>query len=187
MSIARMTEIIEQEQEGLTGYTAIIDSDHAYIHDGIAYTAIINTGSISSAYDVAFTTPSEASGKYIHWRPIGVDTSANYILATLREGDAFTGGTTVAPINRNRLSDNTTDMQAFVYNATSTPVGTIIQQGGIGSAGNPRSRSGGGSAAAQELVLKQGTNYVLTLDPYGSTVANLSLFWYEESAGLAIE
>jgi len=184
MSIARMTEIADQSQEGLTKYTGVIDSDHAYIHDAIAFTSIITTGSISAAYDVAFTTPSESSGKYIHWRPIGVDTSADYVIATLREGDTFSAGTDVVPINRNRLSDNTSRMQAFVYNATSTPAGTIIQQSGIGSSGNPSSRTGGGASAAEELVLKQNTNYVLTLVPDGATVVNLSLFWYEENAGI---
>jgi hypothetical protein len=173
-----------QAQEALTKYLGFIDSDHAYIHDGIAFTAIINTGSISAAYDIAFTTPTADSGKYIHWRPIGIDTSADYIDYVMREGDSFSGGSDVTPINRNRLSSNTSEMQTFVSNATATPAGTIIQRGGIGTAGNPASRTGGGAAAAQELVLKANTNYVLTLTPAGATVANLSLFWYEEGAGI---
>ena len=184
MSIAKLTQIAEQGQEDLTGYTAVIDSDHAYIHDGIAFTAIINTGAISAAYDIAFTTPDSNSGKYIHWRPIGIDSSADYVDFVLREGDTFSSGTTVTPINRNRLSDKLSGMQTFVYNATCTPAGTIIQRGGIGTTGNPTVLAGGGSSASQELVLKQNTNYVLTLTPAGETTCNLELYWYEESAGL---
>lgn len=184
MNSPRMTEILEQQQEPFTGFNTIIGSDHAYIHAGKAFTALINTGSISAAYDIAFTTPTVASGKYIHWRPIGIDTSADYVLTTLREGDTFSAGTTVTPIKRNRLSSGASVMQAFVKNATATPVGTIIQQGGIGTSGNAASRSGGGASADQELVLKQNTNYVLTLVPDGATIVNLSLFWYEEDAGL---
>ena len=29
--------------EKLTGYMGVIDSDHAYVHQGIAFTSIINT------------------------------------------------------------------------------------------------------------------------------------------------
>lgn len=184
MSEKRLTEIAEQSQECLTKYTGVISSDHAYIHDGKAFTAIIETGSISAAYDIAFKTPSVASGKFIHWRPTGVDTSADYVLFTLREGDTYSAGTAVTPINRNRLSSDTTNMQSFVKGATATPTGTIIQQAGIGAAGNPVSRSGGGSGADEEIVLKQNEEYVLTLTPAGATTVTLSLFWYEEDAGI---
>ena len=184
MNSPRLTEILEAGQEHLTGFQASISSDHAYIHDGKAFTAIINAGSISAAYDIAFTTPTVASGKFVHWRPIGIQTSADYVLATLREGDAYTDGTAVVPINRNRISSSVTTMQTFVQGATVTPSGTIIQQAGIGASGNPASRSGGGASADQELVLKQDTDYVLTLVPDGATNVTLSLFWYEEGAGL---
>ena len=181
MSIARQTEIMEQSQEDLTGYTAVISSDHAYIHDGIAFTGIINTGSISSAYNISFKTPAST---FIHWRPIGIDSSADYVDFVLSEGDTYSGGTAVVPINRNRLSSNTTDMQSFVKGSTVTPTGVIIQRGGIGTSGNRVSQTGCGSGADEELVLKQDTEYTLTLTPDGATICNLSLFWYEEGAGL---
>ena len=183
-ALERLVEIAEQGQEDLTKYTATISSDHAYIHDGIAFTSIINTGLISAAYDIAFTTPTVASGKYIHWRPIGISSSADYVNATLREGDSFTSGATVTPINRNRLSSNTTSMQTFVQGATVTPTGTIIMSTGMGTDGNPRSQSGGGAGADEEIVLKQNASYVLTLTPSGATTCIMSLFWYEEAEGL---
>lgn len=181
MSIQRLTQISENEQEGLTGYKGVIDSDHAYIHKSLAYTAIIDTGSISAAYDIAFTTPTVLSGKEVHWRPIGITTSADYVQFTLREGYTYSAGTAVTPINRNRASVQVTKMQSFVKNATSTPTGTIISIGGIGAAGNPTARTGGGSAASQELMLKQNETYVLTLVPSGTTTCTLELFWYEEN------
>ena len=186
MSLARITQAIEEFQESLTKYMAIIDSDHAYIHDGIAFTAIIDSGSISAAYDIAFTTPTVDSGKYVHWRPIGIQTSADYCKYELREGDSFSSGSAVTPINRNRISTRTSSMQTFVKNATATPTGTLIQLGGVGTSGNPSSQSGGGSAASQEIVLEQNTNYVLTLTPDSATTVTLELFWYEEGSGLDI-
>lgn len=179
-----LTEIALEKQEDLTKYQGVISSDHAYIHDGIAFTAIIEVTDVSAAYDIAFTTPSVASGKFVHWRPIGITSSANYVDIKLREGDAFTGGSTVTPINRNRLAVNTSDMQTFVTNATVAPSGTIIQQTGIGTSGNPVAVSGGGAGAEQELVLAQDTDYVVTLTPDDTTTVVLSLFWYEEDAGL---
>lgn len=177
----RGNQYLRDFQEELTGYLAQISSDHSYVHKGLAYTAIVETGSISAAYDIAFTTPSLASGKYIHWRPIGISSSADYVGFKLYEGDSFSSGTDVTPVNRNRsMSPNTSQMQAFVKGATATPTGTIISAGGVGTAGTPSARSGGGAAADQELVLKANTNYVLTLDPDGATECVLELFWYEE-------
>lgn len=166
--------------ESLTGYIANISSDHAYIHKGWAFTSLINTGSISAPYDIAFTTPITEDGKYIHWRPLGITSSANYVGYTLYEGDTYTGGTAVTPINRNRNSDNVSTMQAFVTNATATPVGTILDIGGIGTTGAPQARAGGGSGADEELLLQPDTDYVLTLVPAGATICTLRLFWYEE-------
>lgn len=184
MSTNRQTQIMEQEQESLTGYKATISSDHAYIHDGIAFIALVNTGSISAAYDIAFTTPAATDGKFIHWRPIGFTTSANYIYWELTEGETASSGTTVTPINRNRLSSNTSKMSYFAKGATCTPAGTIIDLGGVGSAGNPASRSGGGAGGDEEIVLKQNTTYCLTITPAGATTVTGKLFWYEESKGL---
>lgn len=176
----KLANILQGWKEGLTGYIAQMSSDHAYIHKGFSQTAIINTGSISSAYYIGFTTPSVASGKFVHWRPINASSSANYVQAELYEGDSFTGGTAVTMIDRNRVSDNETNMQAFNQGVTSTPAGLLVQLTGIGIEGNAATRSGGGSRAAEELVLKQNTSYVLKLTPAGATTVLMSLFWYEE-------
>ncbi len=180
MGNARLIQIAEQKQEGLTKYQAVISSDHAYVHKGIAFTSIINTGSISAAYDIAFTTPSEASGKFIHWRPIGISSSADYVQFTLYEGDSFSAGSAITPINRNRNISKASLITTMVKGATATPAGTIISAGGIGTSGNPAARAGGGAAADQELLLKPETNYVLTLVPDSATICILELFWYEE-------
>ena len=180
MSESRRTEILENFQEGLTKYNATICSDHAYIHQGIAFTSIINTGSISAAYDIGFTTPTAEQNKFVHWRPVGIYSSADFVLYELREGDTYSSGTAVTPINRNRNSVNTA-LTSMAYNVTSTPTGTLIQSAGVGTAGGPVARAGGGSGAENELVLKPNTNYVITLTPAAATTVILELFWYEES------
>jgi hypothetical protein len=185
--MASAVEYLNQFQENLTKYVGTIDSDHAYIHDGIAFTAIHVASGISAAYDICFKTPNAASGKFVHWRPIGITTSADYCAFQLTEGETYTGGTAIVPINRNRalsaLDGYATKMQAFVYNATCTPGGTVIQAGGVGTSGIATAKGGGGSSADQELVLKADTIYCLTLTPDGATDVTVELFWYEENKG----
>lgn len=181
--MAKTVEVLKESQENLTKYTGTIESDHAYIHKGIGFTSVVDVGSISGAYHIAFKTPAVASGKFIHWRPTGLQTSANYCKIELREGDSYSSGTAVTPINRNRLSSKTSFMQSFVKNATATPSGTLLCVSGIGSAGNAAARSGGGDGASQEIVLKQNTNYIMTITPAGATSVTCELFWYEENAG----
>lgn len=162
----------------------VVQSDHAYIHDGMAYDALINIGTISSAYNISFKTPTVASGKFIHWRPTDITTSENYIQVILYEGDTYTGGTAVTPVNRNRNSPNTSTMQVVAKGTTSTPSGTIIDIFGIGSAGTRQARSGSSSGSEQERVLKPDTIYTLALTPAGSTDVTTTLFWYEEDKGV---
>jgi len=186
MSESKTTAILSEMQEGLTGFIGQINSDHAYIHDGIGYEAIINTGSISAAYDIAFTTPAIEDG-VIHWRPADIYTSSNFVTFELYEGDSYSSGSSVTPVNKNRIiKDNSnfnSKITTMVKGATATPTGTLIQHFGIGSTGNPASRSGGGAASAEEIVLAPSTDYVITLTPAGATLVLLTLFWYEESKG----
>lgn len=169
-------------QEAYTGYMGVITSDHAYIHKGIGKTIIIDLGSISAATRIGFTTPTVASDKVLHWRPLGVTTSANYVEIKMTEDDSFTGGTDKLDtiFCRHRAYGTTTAVQAFKSGVTSTPTGLVVQQAGVGSAGAPRARSGGTGGADEELVLLQDTDYVITLTPSGATAVILSLFWYEE-------
>jgi len=166
-------------QEQLTGDLTNITSDHAYIHRGRAFTAI-GSGTTGATYRIGFTTPAESAGISIHWRPISITTTANAVGVTLTEGDSFTDGSALAPINRNRNSSRTSLMQAFDQGVTSSPSGTVLQSLTIGTEGNPNSRSGGAAGAEEELLLKPDTDYVFTLVPAGSTTMTFTLFWYEE-------
>lgn len=164
-------------QERLTGYLTNITSDHSYIHKGFGFKAIITKASQSATFRIAFTTP--ASGKDIHWRPALIGTSADSVLLKVYEGDTFTGGTDVTPINLNRQIATVSAMQAFKDGVTATPTGTVIQaiQTSGGSGGNA---VGGAESSAEERLLKQDTTYIVEVDPAGSTDISLELFWYEE-------
>lgn len=179
-SLESLREIAKQEQEGLTKYKGVINSDHAYVHQGKAFTAVISTGSISAVYRIAFQTPTVASGKFIHWRPVAASTSAAYISIKLTEEETYTGGSAVTPINRNRNIAAVTTMQAFVHNVTASPSGTVLQSLGLGTAGVPANNAGGGASSSQEIVLKPNTIYLVSITPAAATQVELDLFWYEE-------
>lgn len=175
-----LLELNLQEQEKLTKYKAVIGSDHAYIHKGLAYSAVLSASGITASYKIGFKTPKE--GACIHWRPLAGSTSAAYTAFTLYEDNSYTSGSAVTPINRNRdgFSDSLTTMQDFKANVTATLSGLVIQKTGFGSAGVPATRGGGGDGAAQEIVLKRDTEYVIDVIPSAETDVIATVFWYEE-------
>jgi len=168
--------------EKLTGFHAVVQSDHAYIHEGYAQTAIIETPSSATPYYIGFTTPTVESNKFIHWRPLGLQSSADYVTVKLFEDVAFTGGsaTTVFNRNRNRQPDSPSVMQAFNEAVSASPTGDPIQQVGMGTSGNAFSRSGGSAGADEELLLLPDTDYVIQIIPAGTTIITVTSFWYEE-------
>lgn len=176
--------LLKAVQEKFTKFLTWISSDHNYIHAGKGFTSLVNTGSISAAYYVGFTTPTVASNAYMHWRPASIYSSADFVLVEVYEGDSFSSGSEAVPINRNRNSTKTTLTQAFSKGVTSTPTGTIIQTFGVGSTGIAASKSGGGGNAEEEIVLKPNTSYVVKMTPSGATTVISSFFWYEEGNGV---
>lgn len=162
-----------------TGFDVALSGDHSYIHEGKAFSALIALGSISAAYKISFTTP---ANKYIHWRPAKITTSAAYVDSVLYEGDAYSAGSAVTPINRNRNSLAASTL-SMVKGSTVTPAGTIIELGGVGTEGNPAAQGGGAGGAEHELVLKPGTKYTRLITPSAATVVTVTEFWYEEDVG----
>lgn len=96
------------------------------------------------------------------------------------EGTSTTGGTSFTPINRNRNYAVSNPSQiAMVINPTVTSVGDMLDgqivPGGVGK------KSGGGTGASLEYVLKPLTNYLFRLTNVNGTdhAAFLTLEWYE--------
>lgn len=191
MSISFLSGAVKKAIEHLTGFFSVIQSDHAYIHDGIAFhvnaTVTINDGATLKLY---FKTPDiEATDNkgqnYIHWRPAQVGTSAAGVTYTLYEGShTISGGSALSVLNMNRISDKTSKMQEFKTGVTATE-GTQIQSGVFGTAGNPAKASGGSGGADNEQILKPNTAYTVNLVNLGGANSSVAydLFWYEEGKG----
>jgi hypothetical protein len=130
-------------EEAFTGYCATIGSDHAYIHAGIGFSIpiVITALAAGSDYKVAFTTPAETTGKYLHWRPAFFSSSANSVRYQLIEGSVFTGGSPVKPVNRNRNSTGICSSTVYV-GATAALAGVTAVAATAG--GNFANQPGGG-------------------------------------------
>lgn len=191
MSEKRITQIAEQQQEGLTGYIGAISSDHAYIHDGLGFAIIETLAAVASGATVyiGLTTPNAASGKFVHFRPTSLTSTDSGVVAKIYEDLSYTNGTACNCFNMNRLSSNTAALTGAV-GVTATPsTELVIAAASVGSGGNPVTSSGGiGGSADNERVLKQDTSYVVELKNIGAatTTINVSIFWYEESQGLDV-
>jgi len=173
--------------ERFTHFVTVIQSDHAYIHEGLGYIINVTTPSISAAgsYNITITTPAATAG-FIHWRPTNTGTTANMVLVEFYEGGTTTGGTAVSPINKNRnVSRNS--IVSVSQGATITPT-TLLDIYTVGAAGGTQSRSGGGSVGSlEEIVLKPSTTYTVRMTNIGTstaTTAYLTAFWYEETMGV---
>jgi hypothetical protein len=172
--------LADKWQERVTEAPKFIDTDHAYIHEGIAYQASVLREQVASTGQYVFRTPSTT---YIHYRPAFVSIAKGNVICELWETttpSTSVGSTwgTVTPYNRKRTSAHTAN--TLVYSESTSAGGVKIDAwrlwGSTGAGG-----TGGGAQVGQphEWVLKQNTQYRLAFDTTEAFSANL--FWYEEA------
>lgn len=171
-------------KERVTSAVKSIDTDHAYIYEGIMFSTyelqVISAGGTSK---ISFQTPGATSGQYIHWRPSLISTSGDKVSVTLYEGNSDpTGGSLMAVINRDRMSARsayTTVKSGVTITSAGTAIDATYIGGGTSAGGN---RNGAETGERNEIVMKQGSNY--SVNTYnGSTAAGtifVKLLWYEE-------
>jgi hypothetical protein len=180
-----LVEFHPRHTDLLTGYLANVESDHAYIHKGWAFTyqkVITLAGSATKA--CILKTP--ASGKDIHFRPIILGTSDSPVTLEFNEGVTYTGGTdqTDQIWNRNRqlAAVRTTTCTLVDGTVTITDAGTPLPVYYIGSGTNPSKATGGTVGASDEIVLEKDTDYMIRCinQTSSDTELTIGIFWYEE-------
>lgn len=181
-------EILRGMREDLTKYVGTIDSDHAYIHQGLAFTyAKVVTLGNGATKACILKTPAASTGKYIHWRPLSVSSANAGILVEFNESVEYTGGSdeTDDVWNRNRNLDPTIRPTASLVDGTVviTDAGTALSKAQFGAGGRPNRASGGDGGADEEIVLKPSTDYMIRITNQGTSdnVVTIALFWYEEA------
>lgn len=181
-------ERISAAVESFTSAFKMITTDHAYIHDGIAYRVMGKTGSLAAGAkaNVALTTPA-GTVSYVHMRPAAFASTANLLEVRVTEGETVTGGTAITPANQNRNASRASTV-VVKSGVTVTPAGLNVGTYSIGSGGAPSvPQSGSGFGQDNEILLKPATTYVFEFENTGSTTATVAyynLFWYEEKRGI---
>lgn len=171
-------------RESFTGFHPVIQSDHAYIHDGIGYNYPC-TFSLGNAAVKGCVIQAPAAG-FIHWRPTTISTTASAVSVGFYEAPVYTGGAPITGIvNHNRNSTIATMVVLIDGTLTITNAGTLLSTASYGAAGQPANRSGGGGGAENEYVLKPGLEYLLLVTNLTSTTTQVyaDFFWYEEEKG----
>lgn len=155
-----------------------VDYSHHEVHEGSAYVhRSAHTVLKAGVLDHLIVTPDTARWSHM---VIGVEAIGSTIEVILYE-DTITSadGTPMTVINRNRnhADDNTTTV---FLTPTITNVGTPISDNSFGAG---RNSAGGGGRDAQEMVLRQGTKYLLRLieADIEATTINVVLDWYEHT------
>lgn len=181
----------------VTKMVGIVNSDHAYIHRGIAFRSYILLDSIPvGGLTYLFHTPED---KYCHMKNILVSgvggsyrfdivrgTDANPITVTDQGSPTLTGF-----IGPNNLNDNA---EQQVSSMTITDGPTLSAEGEVWktiksvgfSQGAAASLSTESTFSNEELVMKPDTDYLIKVYQVGDdapTDIYLSMLWYEEGDG----
>jgi hypothetical protein len=180
--LSGLLKIAKNENERLTRFKAVISSDHAYIHRGIAFSFLGNTGSLAAGatYSISFKTPANRTS---HFRPVGFYATANAMELRIAEKSTVTGGTAGTPINRNRVSPQNPFVTISI-GITLSAEGSVVDAFYAGTQGAGSSGTGGlGVPADEEMVLLRDETYSIRIANIGATTASTGyfrLFWYEE-------
>ena len=172
--------------ERITGAIRTIETEHAYIHEGIFYESYNKFTLAAGAKRVV--TIKAPVGKYLHYRPTNLVTSADKVTIEFYEGATVTAetGTAVTPSNHNRnstLTSGVTLLDAPTVTADGTKFAQVYIPGATGTGGTRTGASAGLSNS--EWVLKPNTVYMIrvTNGSSGSNDIQINFEWYEESLG----
>ena len=172
--------------ERITGAFRTIETEHAYIHEGIFYESYNKFTLAAGAKRVVTIKP--AAGTYLHYRPTNLVTSADKVTIEFYEGATVTAatGTAVTPSNHNRnstLASKVTLLDAPTVTADGTKFAQVYIPGATGTGGTRTGASAGVSNS--EWVLKPNTVYMIrvTNGSSGSNDIQVNFQWYEESMG----
>ena len=117
-------------RERVTSGFPVITTDHALIHESIAYT-LSGTVTVDAAWSLSFVTPAVG---YVHFKPTGITAAGGPVTVTFLEGSTFTGGSDATPVNRNRIG---------TPRASTVACRTLASGSPTNSANNPTSASPG--------------------------------------------
>lgn len=203
MSQSRATEIMEGFRERVTGATTNINSDHKYIHEGIAFKAYLDIGTLTENEQYALKTPEK---KYTHFKNLSLVALGGTVKVTIKRGtednelridsEGNEPGENnfdelVGPNNLNDYSGEDTGVsitEGPTYDTEGEGDGEgeswhIIQV--VGDSTNQfTSVAETQTNPNEEFVLKPDTYYIIDVEKASDSPTHvlLTLFWYEEDS-----
>ena len=172
--------------ERITSAIRTIETEHAYIHEGIFFESYNKFTLAAGA--TRFVTLKAPAGVYLHYRPTNLVTSADKVTIEFYEGATVTAntGTAVTPSNHNRnsaLTSVVTLLDAPTVTANGIKFAQVYIPGATGIGGTRTGANAGVSNS--EWVLKPDTQYAIkvTNGSSGSNDIQINFQWYEESKG----
>lgn len=186
-----MNELLKQgynftPNERVTDALLIIDSNHAQIHAGNAFSlGEFFTIAAGAALDIAVHVP---AGAYVHYQATDLTTDGgNTVTATMYEGATITDatGTPLVPSNRRRLETPAPSLLTIKQGPTVQAAGDAIDKWYFPKTADANSKGFNGKSDTNEWVLKQDTTYLLRIANTGTVnaaVVSFRPFWYEEAA-----
>lgn len=186
----KMTKLIKDAAEQLTGGLKEINTDHALIHDGygMAFQIALASMTTGQVLNYSFKT---AAGKYPHLKNIKLQSIGASIKVELIDGITITAdeGTAVPIVNQNR---NSSIVAGSTIKAAPTFEGTEEVFKTIYALADATNQSSGIADIVensnQEMVLEPEHSYLIRItnlvaDTIGRVV--VTGFFYEETGGLS--
>jgi hypothetical protein len=160
-----------------TGARITMGEIHAFIHRGIVYDY---SDKVTLAGNATVYITGTTNGKAIHFHKEIYNVSQGGIEIRLLENVTASGGDPVTPLNRNRLSANTSVFE-LKKGATVTNTGTFLRLVGFPTASNPTTRSVQSGAETEEWILKNATTYAIEIKNLSADakVIYADFAWYE--------
>lgn len=187
--------------EHVTGSPSVIQTDHKYIHVGIAYKAHLNIGALAAAASESYSLKTPA-GKYLHFKNMRLQAMGASVKVEIMRGTtasplvvASAGDAASELTGPNNVNDNSANVTGVVIKKT--PTYTDNKAGAVWDyvtvLGDSTNQFTSVMDAKQgenfEWVMKPDTYYVIkftNLSAGGGDAASgveLEMFWYEEDDG----
>ena len=188
MSNQRQTEIMEQQQEAITGGITNINSDHAVIHMGFGGLAddyfTLTNGAVK---EYCFTSP---LALFVHFKNIKLNGLGGSVKLEILKGATVTvnTGTDLLITNPN---DNSDYLSASSIKESPTYTGGTKWKAIYALSDATRQSTGSADSADsenQELVMKDGNKeYIIKITNLTTDTITVAwnAFWYEEPQGLS--
>ena len=197
----RISDLFQNTLERVTGMVPAINSDHAAIHEGEAFRAILEIGDFGEVTKIEYSLKTPA-GYYVHFKNLRLVAVGGTVKVTIRRGTSenelridSAGETATDLVGPNNLSDVSTKETGVVIKKTPT-YDTDGDGDGEGEAWEIVKVVGDETnqfttvaetqgSPYEEIVFKPDTYYVIELEEVTDSPTNimLTMFWYEEGEG----